>query len=79
MKLPTATLAEFLRAANKVERQLIADRAQTTVNYLYQLASTTKRKVPSVMLAFDIEDATRQLSEGNQGATPIVTARELSK
>lgn len=73
----TTPLSAWLRAATKDERKRAADLAETTVNYLFQLAGCHRPK-PSSDLAFRIEDATRQMHVSTGGRLPVITARELS-
>lgn len=75
---PTNTpLAALLRACSPEQRQTLATRAGTSVNYLYSLAGCHRERV-SAGLALAIEDASRELNEENKGLTPIVTTRELA-
>lgn len=70
-------LTELLRACTEEQRDEIAYKAGTTVNYLYSLAGCHRQKI-GVALALAIEDASRDLNERTDGNTPIVTARDLS-
>ena len=55
----------------------MAELADTTVNYLWQLAGC-HRPSPTANLAFRIEDATRQMNIASGERLPIITARELA-
>lgn len=68
-------LAKRLRACIPEQHTWLSDRAGTTVNYLYALASCHRERI-SASLAVGIEDATIDLHE--RGGTPIVAARELA-
>jgi hypothetical protein len=70
-------LAELLRACDQPQRNTLATRAGTSVNYLYSLAGCHRERV-SAALALAIEDASRELHASSGGATPIVTIRELA-
>lgn len=70
-------LAGLLRACSQEDRQLLATRAGTSVNYLYSLAGCHRERV-SAALALAIEDASRELHAASGGAHPIVTIRELA-
>jgi hypothetical protein len=70
-------LAQLLRACNDEQREYLARNAGTTVNYLYLLGGCHREKV-SVQLAFGIETASGELHKLTNGATPIVTAKQIS-
>lgn len=70
-------LADLLRACDQQQRNVLATRAGTSVNYLYSLAGCHRERV-SAVLAMAIEDASRDLHASTSGATPIVTIRELA-
>lgn len=50
-------LKQWLQEATPAQRQTLADRAETTVNYLYQLAGGFR--APRMKLAQRIEKATK--------------------
>lgn len=70
-------LALLLRACSQEQRQLLATRAGTSVNYLYSLAGCHRERV-SAALALAIEDASREMNRENMGLTPVVSVRELA-
>ena len=73
----TTPLTDLLRSCTEPERQLLAQRAGTSVNYLYSLAGCHRERV-NVKLALAIEDASVLLNRETLGLTPVVTARQLS-
>jgi len=70
-------LIALMRACTPQQREQIAKWAGTEVSYLYQLGGCD-RKSARATLALGIEDASRQMHRKTNGATPIVTVRELS-
>lgn len=67
----------LLRACTPEQRQWLAERADTDVNYLYAIAGCHRKKI-SVQLSFAIETASTQLHADTEGKTPIVTAQQIS-
>jgi hypothetical protein len=70
-------LTELLRACNDRQRLMLAEKAGTSVNYLYSIAGCHRERV-NVKLALAIEDASRDMALDNGGLTPVVTARQLA-
>jgi len=70
-------LTEMLRECTAEQREEVARRAGTTVNYLYSIAGCHRQKI-NVALALAIEDASKELHERTDGNVPIVTARDIS-
>lgn len=73
----TPLMALMRACVDDAERTLFAQRAGTTVNYLYALAGC-HRGQPRVGLAVAIEDASKWLKRRTRGRTPIVTVRQLA-
>lgn len=67
----------LLRTCTPEQRQWLAERADTDVNYLYAIAGCHRKKI-SVQLAFAIEKASEHLHVETGGKTPIVTAQQIS-
>lgn len=74
---PTPLMTLLRACADDAERTLFAERAGTTVNYLYALAGC-HRGQPRVSLAIGIEDAAKWLHKHTKKRTPLVTARDLA-
>lgn len=74
----TTLLLTWLRVATPSERTKLAALADTSVPYLYQLA-TCKRGATrlSAVLAIAIEDGTKALKLEND-ALPVITVRSLA-
>ena len=74
----TTKLSDFLRAATPEERERCAQKAGTSVMYLYQLAGA-HRKNPGVMIAMGIEQATKEMHEESGGRLPVITMHDLAE
>lgn len=76
----TTPLLAWMRAATPEQRDRVATKAQTTKNYLYQLASSNGARglKISAALAFRIEDAMVEIAKETNGALPALTARDLA-
>ena len=72
---PPMNMTEFLRAASKRERAEVAERCDTTVPYLYQLAG--RHRNAGVPLAARIEAHTADLASRTQGRLREVPGRTL--
>ena len=69
----------MLRACTDDERKWLAEKAETTVGYLYQLAGCHRgRNGPAAGLALSIEDLSGQLNKLTKGRVPVVTVRDLA-
>lgn len=68
-------MLELLRASSPVERELIASECDTTVGYLYQLA-TPSGSCPNIILAYQIEKATSMINNINP-KVPVVTMLDI--
>lgn len=76
--IPQTPLLALLRELTPEQRQTLATDANTTVSYLYALASC-QRDACSSTLALQIERATERMCERTGGKTSIVTMRELAQ
>ena len=75
----TTALSTMLRACTDDERKWLAEKAETTVGYLYQLAGCHRgRNGPAAGLALSIEDLSGQLNKLTKGRVPVVTVRDLA-
>lgn len=72
---PITPLTALLRACSPEQREWLAQRAGTSVNYLYSLAGCHRERV-SATLALAIEDASTLLHA--RCGTPRITAREIA-
>lgn len=64
--------------ADAAERQMTANLAGTSANYLYQLAGGNHRRKCSVVLAQKIEHATRTMHQATDGRLPVITVYDLA-
>lgn len=75
----TTALSTMLRACTDDERKWLAEKAETTVGYLYQLAGCHRgRNGPAAGLALSIEDLSGQLNKLTKGRVPVVSVRDLA-
>lgn len=70
-------LTAFMRLATPAEREYCAEKAGTSVAYLYQLAGLHRLR-PGVAKALGIERATTELHTTTNGRLPIVTMADLA-
>lgn len=80
MNATITTLKAWLRAATQPERQHLADRAGTSVQYLGHLAANKDKKYarePDPLLAARIEAATKDMNRTSKGRLPIVYRTDL--
>lgn len=73
---PKTPLLALLRKLTADQRVQLADDADTSVSYLYSLASC-QRSSCSTTLALQIERATEKMCKRTGGETAIVTVHEL--
>lgn len=71
---PTPLLT-VLRSLTVDEQYDLAELAGTQRNYLYQLASCTRR--PRLKLGMSIEAATREMNKRTGGRCPVLSVQEL--
>lgn len=72
-------LTNWLRAADPLERTELAQRADTSVSYLYQLCGAEQnRRRPNVVLAVKLEAGTRAMRAKNR-KLPLVTVIDLAR
>ncbi len=73
-------LLAWMRSATPEQRDRVAAMADTTRNYLYQLASANgvRGTKISAALAFRLEDAMAEIAKETNGALPALTARDLA-
>lgn len=78
LNLPTPTaLTELLRSMTDAQRERVALAANTSVAYLYNLAGCHRTRM-GLRMGLAIEDASAVISKETNGATPVVTARQLA-
>lgn len=73
---PQTPLLALLRMLTPEQRDTLADDAQTRVDYLYKLASCS-RKQCKADLAVRIEEATKKMRSATRGKTPVITVAQL--
>jgi hypothetical protein len=74
---PKTPLLALLRALTDEERQKLADKAETSLSYLYALATCQRGSCRSA-LAKRIADATVWMHKETKGQTEIVTMEQLA-
>ncbi len=73
---PQTPLLALLRMLTPDQRETLAADAGTRVDYLYKLASCS-RKQCKADLAVRIEEATKKMRSASRGKTPVVTVAQL--
>lgn len=74
---PKSKLQEWMRLANPVHRERLAEMSGTSEGYLYGLAGLHRKGI-GAKLAVRIQRATETLNEETDGYLPIVTVEDLA-
>lgn len=69
-------MKKWMTAATADEQEKMAELADTSRNYLYQVAAGAR--VPTPALAGRIEQAARQLRKASKNRLPVLTRADLS-